>query len=61
MEVILAPPADLEISSMSVGSSFVTADVMTVTWEVVNAGASRVESAWWKDKLVSHKPLQCQD
>lgn len=55
ISVILSPPADFIVSSLTVNPIRIqTGDMVSVVWEVTNAGNGFPDASFWYDLVVSH-------
>ena len=53
IEVTLAPPPDLVVSSIQSDDAYVTGRVMTIRYNVSNIGAGEPYESYWQDIAVS--------
>ena len=53
IDVTLAPPPDLVVSSIQSDDVYVTGRVMTVRYNVTNIGAGEPYETYWQDIAVS--------
>ena len=53
IEVTLAPPPDLVVSSIQADDVFVTGRTMTIQYNVSNVGAGEPFENYWQDIVVS--------
>lgn len=57
MQVILAPPPDLVVTSITVPASASNKETITISWEVQNQGGSPVSGKAWNDRIyISDSP-----
>ena len=54
LQVTLAPPPDLVVVSVTTEDSFVTGDVLSVVYNISNAGAGETVERFWRDRVVSN-------
>ena len=53
LQVTLAPPPDLVVTSVQASDSYITGDTMTVVYNISNAGAGETDESYWQDQVVS--------
>ena len=53
LQVTLAPPPDLVVSSLVAEDNYVTGDVMTILYNISNVGAGESVESYWQDRVVS--------
>ena len=56
VDVTLAPPPDLVVSSIQSSNAFVTGRTMAIQYNVSNIGAGEPYESYWQDIAVSTSP-----
>ena len=54
LQVTLAPPPDLIVTSVVADDSYVTGDTLSVVYNISNAGAGETVESFWQDQVVSN-------
>ena len=53
LQVTLAPPPDLVVTSVMAGDIYITGETMRVDYIISNVGAGETDESYWQDQVVS--------